>query len=136
MRLLIGDAVVVGERFGGVVVGVCGIKEAEELRAFVADMVRVMGPGILPPELVAGFAASSPASRSFYSNKDSHDGGGRGNNRNRYRNREDDSSPQQSRGQGSGGDKAVQSAEKSSKDGSKKSKSTPGKTSVRRGTAK
>ena len=60
-------------------------------------------------------------------------GGGRGNNRNRYRNREDDSSPQQSRGEGSGGDKAEHSAEKSSKDGSKKSTSTPRKKSFQRG---
>ncbi len=60
-------------------------------------------------------------------------GGGRGNNRNRYRNREDDSSPQKSRGEGSGGENAEKTAEKGSKDGSNKSKSTPGKKSFRRG---
>jgi hypothetical protein len=63
-------------------------------------------------------------------------GGGRGNNRNRYRNREDDSSPQKSRGEGSGGENADKSAEKGSKDGSNKSKSTPGKKSFQRGKGK
>ena len=62
-------------------------------------------------------------------------GGGRGNNRNRYRNREDDSSPQK-RGEGSGGDDTNKSADKGSKDGSNKSKSTPGKKSFQRGKSK
>ena len=63
-------------------------------------------------------------------------GGGRGNNRNRYRSREGDSSPQQSRGKDSGGEKAEYSAEKSSKDGSNKSTSTPRKKGFPRGKGK
>ena len=63
-------------------------------------------------------------------------GGGRGNNRNRYRSREGDSSPQQSRGKDSGGEKAEYSAEKSSKDGSNKSTSTPKKKPFQRGKGK
>ena len=63
-------------------------------------------------------------------------GGGRGRNRNRYRNREGDSSPRQSRGEGSGGEKAEYSAEKSSKDGSNKSTSTPRKKPFQRGKGK
>ena len=64
-------------------------------------------------------------------------GGGRGGrNRNRYRNREGDSSPQQSRGKDSGGEKVDYSAEKSSKDGSNKSTSTPRKKGFPRGKGK
>ena len=63
-------------------------------------------------------------------------GGGRGRGRNRYRNREGDSSPQHSRGKDSGGEKADYSAEKSSKDGSNKSTSTPKKKPFQRGKGK
>ena len=63
-------------------------------------------------------------------------GGGRGYSRFQRRNREDDSSPRQSRGESSGGDKAEQSAEKGSKDGSTKSTSTPRKKPFQRGKGK
>ena len=47
-----------------------------------------------------------------------------------------DSSPQQSRGKDSGGEKVDYSAEKSSKDGSNKSTSTPRKKPFQRGKGK
>ena len=64
-------------------------------------------------------------------------GGGRSNDRRYRRTREEGSPPRQSRGEGTGGgDRAEQSAEKGSKDGSNKSTSTPRAKSARRGKGK